>query len=77
MLTPVLESIISSPAYQASTDSMKRKRLDLVSRSVRTAVGKQMHYKLQQTDPVFANKFLSAYLMRMGMGDNMPENLKD
>ena len=77
MLTPVLESIISSPAYQSSTDSMKRKRLDLVSRSVRTAVGKQMHYKLQQTDPVFANKFLSAYLMRMGMGDNMPENLKD
>ena len=77
MLTPVLESIISSPAYQSSTDTMKRKRLDLVSRSVRTAVGKQMHYKLQQTDPVFANKFLSAYLMRMGMGDNMPENLKD
>jgi hypothetical protein len=77
LLTPILETIISSPSYKAAPDSLKRKALDKMSRNVKKSVGQQMFYKLQLTDPVFARKFLSAYYMRMGYGDMMPENLKD
>tara|TARA_R110000868_G_scaffold116345_3_gene309889 strand:- start:2763 stop:3689 length:927 start_codon:yes stop_codon:yes gene_type:complete len=77
LLTPVLESIINSPAYQNSSDSLKRKRLDLVSNKIRGKVGTMFAAQLRQQDPEFAKKFLSAWWSRKGLSDDMPDSLKD
>jgi len=77
LLTPHLESIIASPAYIASSDSMKRKRLDSLARSTRKVIGQKMYYELSQSDPEMARKFLSAYYTRMGLADDMPDSLRD
>jgi len=77
LLTPRLETIINSPSYQSSSDSMKRRRLDSIARKTRKSVGKRMYYKLRETDPEMARKFLSAYYTRMGLADSMPDSLKD
>ena len=77
LLTPYLESIINSPTYQASSDSMKRKRLDSLARKTRKAIGTRFAYELRKTDPEFAKKFLSAYYTRMGLEDDMPDSLRD
>ena len=77
MLTPVLESIVNSPAYQNSSDSLKRKRLDLVSNKIRGKIGTMFAAQLRQQDPEFARKFLSAWWSRKGLADDMPDSLKD
>ena len=77
MLTPVLQSIIDSPAYQNSSDSLKRKRLDLISNKLRGKLGTMFAAQLRQQDPEFAKKFLSAWYSRKGLSDDMPDSLKD
>jgi hypothetical protein len=77
MLTPVLQSIIDSPAYKNSSDSLKRKRLDLISNKLRGKLGTMFAYQLRQQDPEFAKKFLSAWYSRKGLSDDMPDSLKD
>jgi len=77
LLTPHLETIINTPAYQASSDSMKRKRLDSLARKTRKSVGQRMYHELSKSDPEMARKFLSAYYTRMGLADQMPDSLKD
>tara|TARA_R110000751_G_scaffold6023_1_gene26390 strand:- start:1417 stop:3579 length:2163 start_codon:yes stop_codon:yes gene_type:complete len=77
LLTPHLETTIASPAYQASSDGMKRKRLDKLSRKTRKLIGTRFANELRKTDPEFAKKFLSAYYTRLGLEDEMPDSLKD
>ena len=77
MLTPYLDSVINSEAYKKSSNSLKRKRLDLASRNIRGKVGTKFSNELRQTDPLFAKKFLSAWWTRKGLADDMPDHLKD
>ena len=77
MLTPYLDSVINSEAYKKSSNSLKRKRLDLASRNIRGKVGTKFSNELRQTDPLFAKKFLSAWWTRKGLADSMPDHLKD
>ena len=77
MLTPYLESVINSEAYKKSSNSLKRKRLDLASRKIRGKVGTKFSNELRQTDPIFAKKFLSAWWTRKGLADDMPDHLRD
>ena len=77
VLTPILEAVIKEPEYQALSDSKKKKILDSRVRKARLRVGKQFAYKLKQKDPEFARKWLSAWYRKQGLGDVMPDNLKD
>jgi len=76
-LTPVLERITASPAYQSLPDSLKKKQLDKAVRNVRLGVGRQFAYSLKQTSPEYAAKWLSAWYHKQGLEESMPDSLKD
>lgn len=76
-MTPMLENVMQSPAYQKASDSMKRKILDRTTSKVRTKIGKMYAAELRQSDPEFARKFLSAWYKSKGLEDQMPDTLKD
>jgi len=76
-LTPILQSIISNPQYQALPDSLKKKQLDKAVRKTRLGVGRQFAYKLRESNPQYATKWLSAWYHKHGLEDSMPDKLRD
>lgn len=76
-LTPILESTISLPQYQALNDFQKRKILNKRTRKSKAQVAQQFAYKLKQKNPEFARKWLSAWYRKQGLEDQMPDSLRD
>lgn len=77
MLTPVLESVIQMPEYAALPDGKKKKTLDSRVRRVRVQVGQRFANQLKQQDPEMARKFLSAWYIKQGLGDQRPDSIRD